>query len=310
MMSERVTRHEFLAEVHRAYRPRSYLEIGINAGYSLALARSPTIAVDPSFKITAEIHCDLQAVKATSDDFFAREDPLAHLPNRMVDLGFVDGLHWFEFALRDFMNVERHAEWTSLIVVDDVLPRSVVEASRDRDSVAWTGDVFKLTEVLVRYRPDLLVLPVDTQPTGVLLVLGADPRRTTLKDHYDEIVAEYLYPDPQRVSEAVLRRETAVDASSIIRSGVLAGLREARESGVTREGGWPELRRSVEAAVRPAARRELTPEMLQPKAARAPVAARTGRGGGRSLGRRGVGLLRARLRPLRRRLQNLGGGAT
>jgi predicted O-methyltransferase YrrM len=307
-VSETVTRHEFLAELHRAYQPRSYLEIGINAGYSLTLSRAPTIAVDPAFKITSEIHCDIQVVRATSDDFFAREDALAHLPSRTVDLGFVDGLHWFEFALRDFMNVERHAQWTSVIVVDDVLPRSVVEASRERDTVAWTGDVFKITEVLQRYRTDLLLLPVDTRPTGVLLVLGVDPRCTALKDHYEEIVAEYVYADPQRVPETVLRRETAVDASSIIHSGVLASLRDARDSGVTREAGWPDLRRSVEAAARPAERRELTPETLQPKAARPSGARRPAKGGRPSLGRRGLRLVRTRLRPLRRRLQNPGGG--
>jgi predicted O-methyltransferase YrrM len=305
-----VTRHELLAELHRVYQPRSYLEIGVNTGVSLTLSRTRTIAVDPSFKISSEIHCDVQLVKATSDDFFAREDALAHFPDRSIDLGFVDGLHWFEFALRDFMNIERHAQWTSVIVVDDVLPRSVVEASRERDTVAWTGDVFKVTEVLERHRPDLLLLPLDTRPTGVLLVLGADSGLATLSDHYDEIVAEYVYPDPQRVAEAVLCREAAIDPSSIISSGVLARLRDARDSGVAREAGWPELRRAVEAAARPAERRELTPEMLQPKVPQAPEAARSGEDGTQSLGRRSLKLARSRLRPLRRRLQSLGGGRT
>jgi hypothetical protein len=250
-----VTRQEFLREVHRAYRPRAYLEIGIAAGRSLSLSRTRTIAVDPAFKITSEIQCDVQVVKATSDDFFARDDRLAHFPHGRIDLGFIDGSHLLEFVLRDFINVERHSHWASVIVVDDVLPRSVAEASRDRSTKAWAGDVFKLPEVLGIYRPDLLLFSLDTDPTGVLLVLGADPRNRVLAAHYDEIIAKYVHPDPQRVPPAVLRRETAIDPASIVHSGVWSDLRNAREFGLAREAGWGEVRRSAAAAARPAERR-------------------------------------------------------
>ena len=84
------------------------------------------------------------------------------------------------------------------IVVDlNILPRSVAEASRDRGTMgAWTGDVYKLTEVLRRHRPDLLLLPLDTEPTGVLVVLGADPADRTLSEAYDEIIQEAPAPGP------------------------------------------------------------------------------------------------------------------
>jgi hypothetical protein len=305
-----VTLHEFLADVHRAYRPRSYLEIGINTGRSLALSRTRTIAVDPSFQITSELHCDLQVVKAASDDFFAGEDPLGHLPDRSVDLAFVDGLHLFEFAFRDFINVERHADWTSVIVVDDVLPRSLVEASRERATAAWTGDVFKLIEVLAKHRPDLLVLPLDTRPTGVLVVLGADARQTTLQDHYDAIVEEYVYPDPQRVPEAFLRREGAFDPTSFIGSGALADLRGARDSGATRERAWDALRRSVEASLRPAARREPAPEQPSPQSTQPPgtgakPSERASPTPPPTAPRRALTAVRRRLRPLGRRVHSL-----
>jgi hypothetical protein len=296
-----VTRHEFLRQVHRAYRPRAYLEIGIGTGRSLSLSRARTIAIDPAFKITSEIQCDVQVVKATSDDFFARADGLAHFPDGRIDLGFIDGRHLFEFALRDFINVEAHSHWASVIVVDDVLPRCVAEASRDRVTKAWAGDVFKLPEVLTIYRPDLLLFSLDADPTGVVLVLGADPRNRVLADHYDEIVTKYVDPDPQRVPPAVLSRETAIDPGSIVGSGVLTDLRNARESRLAREAGWENVRRSAAAAARPAERRHLSGGPAEPwrgREGRTKRGAKTGRPSispGRALA-----AVRRRLRYLRR----------
>ena len=69
----RMTRHELLQLLHQKTQPRTYLEIGIRTGRSMVLSRCRSIGVDPSFKIDNPIHCDVQLIKATSDDFFARE---------------------------------------------------------------------------------------------------------------------------------------------------------------------------------------------------------------------------------------------
>ena len=230
-------RHEFLRQLHELIRPRNYLEIGVNDGRSLALSRVPSIAVDPAFKITVPIRCDVQLVKATSDEYFAREDPIRHLRSSRdprknlrrgrplfgawigrttIDLAFIDGLHVFEFALRDFMNVERFARWDSVIVFDDMLPRNVDEAARDRHTVEWAGDVFKVIAVLKEYRPDLTVIPVDTSPTGALVVLGADPANHVLRDHYDEIVSRWATDDPQVVPDSILERRGAADPERLL----------------------------------------------------------------------------------------------
>ena len=39
-------------------------------------------------------------------------------------------MHLSEFALRDFVNVERHADWTAAIVFDDILPTAAPSAPR------------------------------------------------------------------------------------------------------------------------------------------------------------------------------------
>ncbi|MFI8005796.1 class I SAM-dependent methyltransferase [Streptomyces sp. NPDC086010] len=260
-----MNRHEFLRSLHRVYRPRNYLEIGVNDGRSLALSRVPSVAVDPAFRVVTDISCDVHLVRATSDDFFARKDPLLHLRNGRnpfralarrdplnllgadpkLELSFIDGMHLFEYALRDFMNVERHSRWSSVIVLDDMLPRDVDEAARDRHTQFWTGDVYKVAQVLRRFRPDLLVIEVDTEPTGVLVVLGADPGSQVLKNAYDEIIEEYVVPDPQNVPDEVLVRKNAVKPEELLGLDLWPALARARNLRRPRSAFAP-LRRSVE----------------------------------------------------------------
>ncbi|MEU6357550.1 class I SAM-dependent methyltransferase [Streptomyces sp. NPDC047072] len=260
-----MNRHEFLRGLHKASANRNYLEIGVNDGRSLTLSRVPSIAIDPAFKVVTEIRCDVHLVKATSDDFFARSNPLAHLkggrhPLRnlrrgrhplahwrgtSLDLSFIDGMHLFEYALRDFMNVEKHSDWSSVIVFDDMLPRNVDEAARDRHTNAWTGDVYKVIEVLNRYRPDLETVLVDTEPTGLLVVFGADPTNTVLTEKYDEIIAEFVYDDPQKVPESILGRTTAVKPEALINAPFWKPLVNSRNRGTKRGRGWESLRASL-----------------------------------------------------------------
>lgn len=213
-------RHDFLTGLHARFEPRSYLEIGIRNGRGLALSSTRTIGVDPAYSIKAELACDVRLVRATSDDFFARPDAMSWFPDGTADLSFIDGMHLFEFAFRDFINAERASTPASVIVLDDMLPRAQSEAARDRHTMSWTGDVYKVALVLTRFRPDLVVVPLDTFPTGLVLVAGLDPRSTVLSDHYDEIVTEYTTPDPQQVPDAVLHRTDAADAEAVLASTV------------------------------------------------------------------------------------------
>jgi hypothetical protein len=131
-------------------------------------------------------------------------------------------MHLFEYALRDFINVERFADWSSVIVFDDMLPRNVDEAARDRHTKMWTGDVYKVVPVLQKYRPDLTVIQVDTQPTGMAVVFDADAANTVLGDEYADITAEWVVPDPQKVPEWIVERAARRQARGIAGRGVLA----------------------------------------------------------------------------------------
>jgi hypothetical protein len=206
----------FLESVHRLLAPTNYLEIGVRTGSSLAIARCRAVGIDPAFGINVEINCDVALFRTSSDEYFDRDEPLAPTGGQPFDLAFIDGLHLFEFALRDFINTERHCSAKSVIVFDDVLPRTVDEAARLKHTLMWTGDVYPMIEVLARYRPDLTVVPVGTTPTGLLMVMGLDPANTVLTDNYPEILAEFRNPDPQPVPPALMDRLTIVHPQRLL----------------------------------------------------------------------------------------------
>jgi hypothetical protein len=219
--------YAFLAELHRRLAPRAYLEIGVRDGGSLAQAHCRSVGIDPAYAITAELDADVALFRTTSDEYFARPDPLAATGGTPFDLSFIDGLHLFEFAFRDFVYAERHSSPRGVIVFDDVLPRSIDEAARQRHTEGWTGDVYGMLEVLALYRPDLVVVPVGTRPTGLLLVTALNPADTTLTDNFDEILARFRRPDPQPVPPLLLDRLTVVPPQRLLESDLLEVLARA-----------------------------------------------------------------------------------
>ncbi|MCU1474833.1 class I SAM-dependent methyltransferase [Amnibacterium sp.] len=246
--------YAFLAELHRRLAPRAYLEIGVRLGGSLAQARCRAVGIDPAFSITAELDGDVALFRTTSDEYFARPDPLAATNGTPFDLTFIDGLHLFEFALRDFMHAERHSSPRGVIVFDDMLPRSIDEAARERHTDGWTGDVYGMVEVLARFRPDLVVVPVGTRPTGLLLVTALDPTDTTLTDSFDAILAEFRRVDPQPVPPHLLDRLTVMPPQRLLDSGVLEVIAGAERAGTDTQRAIAEsVRQDLGAGFAPAA---------------------------------------------------------
>jgi hypothetical protein len=173
-----VSRHEFLARLHHLLQPRFYLEIGVHQGLSLALASCPAWGVDPQPLVHAT---GKQAIfSTTSDTFFGRQyvdgERVAKLSfPAPLDLAFIDGMHLWEFALRDFGNIEKLSHGRTVIVLDDVMPYNQEIATRVQPLGDWTGDVWKTARFLEEERPDLSIMWVDTFPTGTLVVWDLNP---------------------------------------------------------------------------------------------------------------------------------------
>ena len=239
-----MTRHQLLTRLHETLQPRTYLETGVNTGKSLALSRARSVGIDPAFTIVCPVQCDLQLVRLPSDDYFAGPDCGAHFAGVPLDLAFIDGMHLSEFALRDFINVEKLMSETGVVVFDDMLPRNALEAARDRKTKGWTGDVYKAVEVLRRHRPDLVVLLVNTHPTGTAVVVNLDPKSQVLSEAYSAEESYLLKPDPQTPPDEYLDRSIAVEPDALLSSHVWHQLAQHRDTSTP--GGleplWDELR--------------------------------------------------------------------
>ncbi|HXZ53863.1 MAG TPA: class I SAM-dependent methyltransferase [Burkholderiales bacterium] len=188
---------DLLPMIHSHLRPRTYMEIGVSTGDSLALVRPETraIGVDPDPKVTRSLGARTSIRAITSDDYFATYDVAADLEGLPVDLAFIDGMHQFEFALRDFINIEKHCAGHSTILVHDVYPLTRLTAERERKTIFWSGDIWRLILILRKYRPELVVSVIAAAPTGLAVVRGLDPGSRLLSDRYEEIVREYLALD-------------------------------------------------------------------------------------------------------------------
>jgi hypothetical protein len=186
--------YEVLARIHSFLKPRTYVEIGLRNGVSLALAKTAlaAIGIDPAPDLQVPLRTGARVFQMTSDAFFAQYDLAAELGRQPVDLAFIDGMHLFEFALRDFANLERFCAPASTILVHDAYPLDPVTAARERTTQIWSGDVWKLILCLKKYRPDLRISTVEVPPTGLAIIRGLDPRSTILASRLDSLYGEFI----------------------------------------------------------------------------------------------------------------------
>jgi hypothetical protein len=180
-----------LRHLHEHERPRRYLEIGVNTGASFALAAGCELAVgiDPAPALPDRRCSEAPFVvhEMTSDAFFT--ETFSRTVKMEFDLSFIDGLHIFEFALRDFIGAEALSCASGTICLHDVRPNRLLEASRFRLSRYWAGDVWRVILALQKFRPDLSVEILRAPPTGLAIVRNLDPGNRRLVKEYRDVVA-------------------------------------------------------------------------------------------------------------------------
>ncbi len=195
-----------LSRLHGHLKPAGYAEIGVATGASMALAQADTrcVGIDPCPRVTANIAARARLYPVTSDDFFARYNLFEELGVERLDLAFIDGLHLFEQALKDFINLEKYSHPGTVVMIHDCFPPTELSAARDRVMAYWAGDVWRMIPLLIKYRPDLDVKVIPALPSGLGLVTGLDASSSVLEERFDEIVAEFMALE---YSELATRRE-------------------------------------------------------------------------------------------------------
>lgn len=182
--------YELLSHLHHNIKPETYLEIGVNQGNSIVQAQKETnvIGIDPFDSIIYKLPKNIKMYFETSDAFFERKDVTKILNNKKIDLAFIDGMHLFEYVLRDFINVEKLSHKDTIITLHDCIPSDAYMTTREFHSGSWTGDVFKMIMILKKYRPDLKIY----NGPGICIVSNINPQNTTLQENYDKILNEYM----------------------------------------------------------------------------------------------------------------------
>ncbi len=183
-----------LARVHAHVRPATYLEVGVSRGESLKLVGPETVAlgIDPEPRVAFELPANQRVFAQTSDEFFARPDVPQLLSGKPLDMAFIDGMHHFEFALRDFINIEPLCRPGSAIFIHDCFPIDARSAQRDQITAFWSGGIWRLMVLLKKYRPDLSIDTIGTPPTGLGLITHLDPTSTVLRGRLPALIEEGL----------------------------------------------------------------------------------------------------------------------
>jgi hypothetical protein len=191
-----------------------YVEIGVRDGESFRLTRADRrVGVDPQPTSAMDVLQEHEELFRTTSDAFFAEYAADTLDLRGVDVALIDGLHEFEQALRDLLNLERYMRPDGVVIFDDMNPTSAARASDRPTRGAWNGDVWKVGAFLTAERPDLHFLTIaDDQGIGV--VTGFAGGQMKWPDEqciagYKALGYDYLESDRQRVLNIVPRRRFA-----------------------------------------------------------------------------------------------------
>lgn len=209
---------DWLAWLHQTLAPACYLEIGVETGQSLRLARPPTraIGIDPAPQVgDAPFAAATEILPLTSQDFLTDSSRATALVGG-IDFAFIDGDHRFPTVLADFLELERLMAPGGVIALHDVWPLDELTAAPERASGFYAGDGWKLLPCLRAVRPDLDILTIAAAPTGLALVGGFSVRSSLLRDRYPDLCSAFgdlpyatLARDPDRILGLVGNDEQA-----------------------------------------------------------------------------------------------------
>lgn len=135
------------------YDYKNYLEIGVFDAFTFKDVKCELKhGVDPG----AEGHIsDMVTHQMTSDEFFASTD-------KIYDLIFIDGLHYYQQVAIDINNALQHTADNGYILLHDCNPCDELSQKVPRESIVWNGDVWKAWLLFRQANPNAECFVLDT----------------------------------------------------------------------------------------------------------------------------------------------------
>jgi hypothetical protein len=186
----------------------NYLEIGVFNGHIFFRIRSHfKVAVDPAFKFDAlrkigkiilnPNNLFNQYFEKTADDFFA-QDAAQVFSNKPIQVALIDGMHEYEFALRDIENTLGYLSDDGVIIVHDCNALTKESSSSYSDWIrgpgvgTWNGNIWKTILHLRSLRGDLTAFVLDCDH-GLGIVTKRKPEK--LLSYTAEQIQRFTYEE-------------------------------------------------------------------------------------------------------------------
>jgi hypothetical protein len=150
-----IKRHDIINQLIKQSNYNRYLEIGVFDGLNIQkIIAAHKDGVDPGYEgvIPPEVNYPM-----TSDQFFARLNK-----DIKYDIIFIDGLHHANQVVIDIKNALEHLNVEGVIILHDCNPPNEQIQKIPRETVAWTGDVWKAFVSFRLNNPQVNSFTIDT----------------------------------------------------------------------------------------------------------------------------------------------------
>lgn len=186
-------RQQVIQTLMKEKKLNNYLEIGVFNGHIFFKVKSDfKVAVDPEFRFDTlrkfgksllnPANFRNKYFEKTSDAFF-QDDAPSLLDNKKFDIALIDGMHEYEYALRDVENTLKYLSPNGVIVMHDCNPKTKLSASSFADwkqrefSGTWNGDVWKVILHMQSLRNDVNSFVLDCDHGLGIITWGAPEKK-------------------------------------------------------------------------------------------------------------------------------------
>lgn len=176
-------RFEVINKIIKKKNYKNYLEIGCFKDENFKeIIVEHKVGVDPVSGGT---------IRSTSDSFFKKN-------NKIFDIIFIDGLHYFDQVKKDIKNSLEALSERGIIIIHDCLPTRIRDQMIPRSHEHWNGDVWKVVvEFRTKINVDVYTCMAD-QGLGIILKKkNLNPLKLDLKDFKKLKFEDYYYNYPK-----------------------------------------------------------------------------------------------------------------